>query len=787
MKCLLSSGINNGSKVLGRHLLEIRRIAPGCRAGIELRATERYLVTVYMVYSQANECLNFSSKTMETVDSADVVVKKEPVDNVCDETDNGVGQSQTSSESTNSVSQGRLRYVSRRGRPPGGGYSMKTHATFSGFNSAAGDLSHHAVSSLSTHDLLKNSVGADGGLDMRRFGFHGFEGDKSSFRCDGCDVVFSSRDTYAMHMLLRAKNESCVALPSSAISPNPENPTPREKFERELRQQAMLMALRSQAAVMTKAATAATLMPKSGLADGLQPLTSPTLSSKEEMELSNGNTLAERALNFGSLFSVDAFGVYVDPKQYRRFLAEYGLRTSASSASLVTMLEQMTCGLCGEMFSNKDALAMHVMYHTRDEDNENSSGALWSDMSANMPRGHVFPNSSNSSSPTSPALGVSSSSTAKSGACEEKRGKNAQSQDRELTAERVAELKRMAIESSLRSPSKKCASSVRTLARPKSVSQDAAVAASAQTRPLSADDAMMLTNGSSKNNDDEDSQYRNQKKMYDSGIQRKRPADDTLDDSISGEVSSESDSTKRKILREDKKELLGSKTPVGFDDSNTQEVKTDSDSNNMVRSITYLDAITAQEAVLVPIETLDPDEEGNNTKDDVGEESSALDFSIGGRGRADSSSMLSWYSAPAATNDPDTRQRETNGVKEQSERRSAHHSRGLFYHSTTSDTPDNSRSSHGHYSGLNGTSFSSRSNRMGCDYQNERSARGPRGDSPGRAGEARYCPHCEILFLDVTLFHLHMGLHNVNNPWQCNTCGLVCSGRLDFNTHVLHF
>lgn len=50
-----------------------------------------------------------------------------------------------------------------------------------------------------------------------------------------------------------------------------------------------------------------------------------------------------------------------------------------------------------------------------------------------------------------------------------------------------------------------------------------------------------------------------------------------------------------------------------------------------------------------------------------------------------------------------------------------------------------------------------------------------------------YCKYCEIIYLDRTLFQLHMGLHNVNNPWQCNACGRICSNRLEFSSHVLHY
>ncbi|KAK6993992.1 hypothetical protein BgiMline_010567 [Biomphalaria glabrata] len=718
---------------------------------------------------------------MDTLEVADVVVKKEPVETVSNENDEAGAQLQVSTETTNSLPQGRLRYVSRRGRPPGGGYSMKTHSHYISFNSSAGDLSRHPTlsGSMSAQDLLKSNLGADS-IDLRRFGIHGFENDKSSFRCDGCDVVFSSRDTYAMHMLLRAKNESCVALPTSAISPNPENPTPREKFERELRQQAMLMALRNQAAVMSKAAAA--MMPSSGmLPESIQPLTSPGISTKDEIDLSN-TAMAERALNFGSLFCIDAFGVYVDPKQYRRFLNEYGLQSSSSSNSLVSMLEQMSCSVCGEVFSNKDALAMHVMYHTRDEDSENKSGVLWPDVSINMSsKNQILSSSSNSSSSTSP--GPCPALSSKSGTGEDKKVKHTQSQDRELTAERVAELKRMAIESSLRSPPKK--TSGRTLSRPKSVSHDVTVGATAQTRPLSADDAMMLSNGCSKNK--AGSKTQQQKDFYDTGFYRKRGADGDSNESKEDAAIDKMNNPKR--LREETSHPLTSTKEIHCNETSLQdahlsgETKVDSDKT---RSIPYLEAIMAQEAVLVPVEALESDEENSKTKDDAGEEMSALDFSRTGRERAAGLERSSWYSAPIKQNtDLDTRHRDGNETKEQTDRSSIN--RNLYY-ANTSDSTENNRLNHSHFTGMNGTCFTSKSNRMSFEYQqNERPPKGSQTESQGRAGEARYCPHCEILFLDVTLFHLHMGLHNVNNPWQCNTCGLVCAGRLDFNTHVLHY
>ena len=223
---------------------------------------------------------------------------------------------------------------------------MKSSPNFAGYNPSSlvnSDYIRPVTSSLSPHDLLNT---ASGDLDIRRFGFSNFDSDKNAFRCDGCDIVFSSRDTYAMHMLMRAKNESCVALPTSAISSNPENPTPREKFERELRQQAMLTALRSQATAMSKAAAAASaasvatasLLPKT--APLAESLTAMSHSSSEGKDVTMGtsslaaSTLgtaslassSDLAATFGTLFSLENYGMYLDPRHYRRLLTEYGMR-----------------------------------------------------------------------------------------------------------------------------------------------------------------------------------------------------------------------------------------------------------------------------------------------------------------------------------------------------------------------------------------------------------------------------------------------------------------------------
>ncbi|XP_013420718.1 zinc finger protein 423 [Lingula anatina] len=51
----------------------------------------------------------------------------------------------------------------------------------------------------------------------------------------------------------------------------------------------------------------------------------------------------------------------------------------------------------------------------------------------------------------------------------------------------------------------------------------------------------------------------------------------------------------------------------------------------------------------------------------------------------------------------------------------------------------------------------------------------------------KMCRHCKIVFAEKTLYYLHMGLHNLNNAWQCNLCGRICRDAREFSAHVIHF
>ena len=49
------------------------------------------------------------------------------------------------------------------------------------------------------------------------------------------------------------------------------------------------------------------------------------------------------------------------------------------------------------------------------------------------------------------------------------------------------------------------------------------------------------------------------------------------------------------------------------------------------------------------------------------------------------------------------------------------------------------------------------------------------------------CTYCKIVYTDKTMYYLHMGLHNHNNPWQCNLCGKACTNAHEFSSHVIHY
>lgn len=53
--------------------------------------------------------------------------------------------------------------------------------------------------------------------------------------------------------------------------------------------------------------------------------------------------------------------------------------------------------------------------------------------------------------------------------------------------------------------------------------------------------------------------------------------------------------------------------------------------------------------------------------------------------------------------------------------------------------------------------------------------------------DLQMCSYCKVVYADRTMYHLHMGLHNHNNPWQCNLCGKICTNVHEFSSHVIHY
>ncbi|GAB1602828.1 DNA-binding protein Ikaros-like [Argonauta hians] len=48
------------------------------------------------------------------------------------------------------------------------------------------------------------------------------------------------------------------------------------------------------------------------------------------------------------------------------------------------------------------------------------------------------------------------------------------------------------------------------------------------------------------------------------------------------------------------------------------------------------------------------------------------------------------------------------------------------------------------------------------------------------------CPHCNILYFDNALYVMHMGLHDSENPWQCNLCGDIYHDVYSFTSHFIN-
>lgn len=46
------------------------------------------------------------------------------------------------------------------------------------------------------------------------------------------------------------------------------------------------------------------------------------------------------------------------------------------------------------------------------------------------------------------------------------------------------------------------------------------------------------------------------------------------------------------------------------------------------------------------------------------------------------------------------------------------------------------------------------------------------------------CQYCHIVFPDNILFAIHMGCHDLRNPFRCNICSFQCQDRYEFTSHI---
>lgn len=59
--------------------------------------------------------------------------------------------------------------------------------------------------------------------------------------------------------------------------------------------------------------------------------------------------------------------------------------------------------------------------------------------------------------------------------------------------------------------------------------------------------------------------------------------------------------------------------------------------------------------------------------------------------------------------------------------------------------------------------------------------------SPGVDSGIHHCPHCNIIFQDFTMFHLHQSLHSPmeDDPFRCPSCKHPCQDRIEFMFHLV--
>ena len=504
--------------------------------------------------------------------------------------------------------------------------------------------------------MSSSDLGHDAGQYCRKNGF-----DDSPFKCDNCHAVFGSRDTYAMHMLMRAKDENCKA-------------------------RAQILGI-------------------------------DVDSSSSPGQLTEGVTAADGLYNVKDM-SNDSNKLF--PK-YK------GLMPTKYVSSCSDSREMLACTQCGEVFPSKDTLAMHAMFHTHDKEQHDKSTPRWAIVYSSPVAGLVrSPNSSLGRSPN-PVL-------------------------------------------------------------VQSVTPDASHSSDALNSSRKLDDGHEYSSSG--------------------GVSNSSMADQGLDLSLSsprGVASASASGSCQKQGAEKGSEAIGGKLQQddgtnGDDDSegepSTQLSKREGMNALLSYSLKSPEALSQPRAVSADSGATRLQAQGDITaKMDTSTAKNlnrpkSTDCTLGRKDLAEtnqqhvSSKLSGGMDKPELVALPGEHQTYIMNRMRQL-RKSRYPMRKLPYGYPPLSRPwrlperkhaeENSvKPEVSNYTAINGCGASG-SNQGIAQMLNL------------KAKDLSYCRYCEIVYLDRTLYQLHMGLHNVNNPWQCNACGKVCGNRLDFSSHVLHY
>ena len=621
-----------------------------------------------------------------------------------------------------------------------------------------------------------------------------------TFTCEDCDTRFSSRDTYAMHMLIRAKNESCfpgrpvlppqVAPPLSSSSSSTTTPTADTTTP-------MLINNKYSAENNNSSNN---LPPSSPSASSAGPSLLLATATPSDLKHEPGSkNEADRRCNGGrgesrghGLAGGDNTTPVPPHHQYHQFFRSLGLELDYSASWWSKYMPWMmtgvgmgmgvvgggnagggereapsmplVCYLCGELFSNRDSLAMHVLFHTRDLPSSDSSIATSSSWGKPLPSLASLPGQLTPSPSSSSAL-------------------LGQAAMRQLQQQRVHYHHNTATTNNSNASNYEQRRFSPTEAAVASAAAAAMAAVGASTpgsgavqgvNPpnLSSDKADMTTpvKGGASRDWQPPTSPRGGAKSHD-WIQAGR---------------SQGGGHFNLTLPQ-----RGSSAPLTAPTTPTSPLPSGSESQNPRNALVRARPLSADHVVLRPL-AKNAGEDAKLSATDLNRPSAwgpdvhSSKSEEGWHGGADSqlqqTSAFNVYRlqrikklrlAKTVYRRPGARGRPPMTIYGTTGRRpTGANVPTLALTSSPCDSVPTPQSSNPNSSCT--FSFSSKVTSMVQALT-----------SQGHAVSA--CGHCELVFGDRTLYQLHMGLHNVNNPWQCNACGCVCSGRLHFATHTLHY